>query len=422
MLRARCPQGPQALGSNRASRLWTYGQRAGCLICFERSRAWLPPGSIALEHGVEDHDDLAHHCHQRDFSELAAGAQPFMKLFEHRIAADRTQRAHVKLAADRIASAPDDPAAAPAAAVIGERGDSDQSCGGFAAERAQFRQLGQHRGAEHLAHPRKAAQHLALAPPGLRAPHGLIDIIVDLCDAALQVSDMLAQLFTDLRGSSPTTILRFRHLLERHGLTRGIFEEIEGLLEQRRLLLRSGTIVDATIIAAPSSTKNASASRDPEMKQTRKGRNWFFGMKLHIGTDRRGIVHTVRATDAGVSDITQLPDLLHGQEREVFGDQAYWKEDDRRFLEAWGMRYRINRRPTSKRPLSERWRMINRARSRTRARGEHAFRVVKQLWGFAKVRYRGLAKNLARAQTMFALANLYQVRRQLLPTEAKCAR
>jgi IS5 family transposase len=116
-----------------------------------------------------------------------------------------------------------------------------------------------------------------------------------------------------------------------------------------------------------------------------------------------------------------LPDLLHGQEREVFGDQAYWKEDDREFLEAWGMRYRINRRPTSKRPLSARWRMINRARSRTRARGEHAFRIVKQLRGFAKVRYRGLAKNLARAQTMFALANLYQVRRQLLPAGARCA-
>jgi IS5 family transposase len=217
-----------------------------------------------------------------------------------------------------------------------------------------------------------------------------------------------------------TTILRFRHLLEKHQLTQAIFNALAGLLEERRLLLRSGTIVDATIIAAPSSTKNASASRDPEMKQTRKGRNWYFGMKLHIGADRRGIVHTVRATDAGVADITQLPDLLHGQQREVFGDQAYWKEDDRRFLEAWGMRYRINRRPTSKRPLSERWRMINRARSRTRARGEHAFRVVKQLWGFAKVRYRGLAKNLARAQTMFALANLYQVRRQLLPPGAGC--
>ena len=216
-----------------------------------------------------------------------------------------------------------------------------------------------------------------------------------------------------------STILRFRHLLEQHGLTHAIFDAVADLLEERRLLLRSGTIVDATIIAAPSSTKNASASRDPEMKQTRKGRNWHFGMKLHIGADKRGIVHTLRATAASVADITQLPDLLHGQEREVFGDQAYWKEDDRAFLESWGVRYRINRRP-SRRPLSKRWRMINRARSRTRARGEHAFRIVKQLWRFAKVRYRGLAKNLARAQTMFALANLYQFRRELLPTELRC--
>ena len=211
-----------------------------------------------------------------------------------------------------------------------------------------------------------------------------------------------------------TTILRFRHLLEQHQLTAVIFDEIGSLLEARGLLMRSGTIVDATIIAAPSSTKNATATRDPEMKQTRKGRNWHFGMKLHIGTDPRGIVHTVKATDAAVADITQLPNLVHGQEREVFGDQAYWKEDDREFLESWGIRYRINRRPNSRQPLSERWRMINRARSRTRACGEHAFRVIKQLWGFTKVRYRGLAKNLARAQTMFALANLYQVRRQLL--------
>ena len=144
-----------------------------------------------------------------------------------------------------------------------------------------------------------------------------------------------------------STILRFRHLLERHGLTQAIFDSITGLLEERRRLLRSGTIVDATIIAAPSSTKNASATRDPEMKQTRKGKNWHFGMKLHIGADKRGIVHTVRATNAAVADITQLPDLLHGQEREVFGDQAYWKEDDRAFLESWGVRYRINRRPSS---------------------------------------------------------------------------
>ena len=157
------------------------------------------------------------------------------------------------------------------------------------------------------------------------------------------------------------------------------------------------------------------------MRQARKGRNWHFGMKLHIGADPRGRVHTVRATAAAVADITQLPELLHGEEREVFGDQAYWKEDDREFLESCGIRYRINRRPTARRPLSARWRMINRARSRTRACGEHAFRVVKQLWGFTKVRYRGLAKNLARAQTMFALANLYQVRHQLLPAGARCS-
>src|ERR1700739_2182391 len=128
-----------------------------------------------------------------------------------------------------------------------------------------------------------------------------------------------------------TTILRFRHLLEQHQLTGAIFDAIGGLLEARGLLLRSGTIVDATIIAAPSSTKNASAARDPEVRETRKGRNWHFGMKLHIGADKRGIVHAVRATNAAVADVTQLPELLHGEEREVFGDQAYWKEDDRQF-------------------------------------------------------------------------------------------
>ena len=147
-----------------------------------------------------------------------------------------------------------------------------------------------------------------------------------------------------------TTILRFRHPLEEHGLTQRIFAEIKGLLEQQRLLLRSGTIVDATIIAAPSSTKNATQTRDPEMKQTRKGKNWHFGMKLHIGADKRGLVHTVTATNAAAADITQLPDLLHGREREVFGDQAYWKKADRQAYAARGVRYRINRRPNSRRP------------------------------------------------------------------------
>lgn len=216
-----------------------------------------------------------------------------------------------------------------------------------------------------------------------------------------------------------TSILRFRHLLEQHGLTAAIFDAVRALLEERRLLVRAGTIVDATIIAAPSSTKNASKTRDPEMKQTRKGGSWHFGMKLHIGTDPRGVVHRVIATDARAADITQLPALLHGGERAVFGDQAYRREADREAYQARGLRYRINRRRIAARPLSRRWRLINRARSRIRACGEHPFRVIKQLWGFTKVRYRGLAKNLARAQTMFALANLYQLRRHLLPAQVK---
>ena len=218
-----------------------------------------------------------------------------------------------------------------------------------------------------------------------------------------------------------STILRFRHLLEKHRLTEAIFEAVKDLLAQRRLLLRAGTIVDATIIAAPSSTKNATGTRDPEMKQTRKGKNWHFGMELHIGTDRRGIVHSLVATHAAASDVQQLPHLLHGEESTLYGDQAYWKEADREAFEEQGVRYRVNRRaPGGNKNLSERWRSIHRARSRTRACCEHPFRVVKQLWGFGKTRYRGIAKNLARAQTMFALANLYAVRQRLLPRQARC--
>ncbi len=126
-----------------------------------------------------------------------------------------------------------------------------------------------------------------------------------------------------------TTILRFRHLLERHQLTQALFAAIGGLLAAKRLLLKTGTIVDATIIAAPSSTKNAAQARDPEMRQTRKGKQWHFGMKLHTGTDLGGVVHSLTATDATAADITQLPALLHGQEQVLFGDQAYWSAQDR---------------------------------------------------------------------------------------------
>ncbi len=217
-----------------------------------------------------------------------------------------------------------------------------------------------------------------------------------------------------------TTILRFRHLLERHRLNERIFEEVNHLLTEKRLTLKSGTIVDATIIAAPSSTKNSTASRDPEMRQVKKGNDWHFGMKVHVGTDSRGLVHSLTTTHAAAADITQLPHLLHGQEREIYGDSAYWKNDDRDQFRASGVRYRINRRGCRNRALTVRDRQINRSRSRKRARVEHVFHVVKRLWNWSKVRYRGLAKNTARAFALFAMANLYLVRKRLLPTGEGC--
>jgi IS5 family transposase len=143
-------------------------------------------------------------------------------------------------------------------------------------------------------------------------------------------------------------------------------------------------------------------------------------MKAHIGTDRHGVVHSLSTTAANVSDITQMPELLHGEEREVFGDQAYWSEAHRQAALAKGIRYRINRR-SPRRPLTTYQRYINRRRSAARARVEHVFHVVKRLWGFSKVRYRGLPKNTARLYTAFALANLYLLRRRLLPSQWTCS-
>ena len=207
----------------------------------------------------------------------------------------------------------------------------------------------------------------------------------------------------DHKVPDESTILRFRHRLERHGL-----------LREHQLTLRAGTLVGAT--------KHATGTRDPELKQTRKRKNWHFGVKLHIGTDRRGIVHSLTATHATEADIKQLPQLLHGEESALYGDPAYRKQADREAFEAQGVRYRVNRRAFGgPRKRSERWRKINRARSRARAGCEHPFRVIQVLWGFEKVRYRGITKNLARAQTLFALANRYAVHRRLLPPETECA-
>jgi IS5 family transposase len=184
-----------------------------------------------------------------------------------------------------------------------------------------------------------------------------------------------------------------------------MFEAVKTLLTEKRLLLKAGTIVDATIIAAPSSTKNATQARDPEMKQTRKGQQWYVGMKIHVGTDTRGVVHSLTTTDAAVADISQLPHLVRGSETTLFGDKAYCKTEHQLHWEASGGHYRVNK--SGKRTAhGDR---INATRSRTRARGEHAFRIVKQLWGFAKVRYRGLAKNTPRAFEAFRRAVLRRV-------------
>jgi transposase, IS5 family len=179
-----------------------------------------------------------------------------------------------------------------------------------------------------------------------------------------------------------TTICKFRHLLEAHQLTARMFDAVNALLEKRKLLLRAGTIVDATIIGAPSSTKNATQTRDPEMRQTKKGNQWYFGMKVHVGTDRHGVIHSLTTTDAATADLTQLPQLLHGHETTRHGDKAYYKAEDKLQWELSGGRYLVNK--SGKRTTYTDG--INRTRSRIRAAVEHPFLVIKRLWGFMKVR------------------------------------
>jgi IS5 family transposase len=214
-----------------------------------------------------------------------------------------------------------------------------------------------------------------------------------------------------------STILQFRRLLERHNLTAAIFETINQYLTDRGLLLRQGTLVDATIIHAPSSTKNKKGKRDPEMSQTKKGNQWYFGMKAHIGVDgSSGLVHTVIGTAAKIADITQLDNLLHGDEQVVLGDAGYHKKN--RTLDSpepeTGPSIVTPYRNTKHRPRTEEERALNRELASIRAKVEHPFRVVKRQFGFTKVRYRGLARNTARLHALFALSNLWMVRRQLL--------
>jgi transposase, IS5 family len=214
-----------------------------------------------------------------------------------------------------------------------------------------------------------------------------------------------------------TSILNFRRLLEKHKLTEQLFAEINAHLSERGLIVGKGTIVDATIIDAPSSTKNARKQRDPQMHQTRKGKQWYFGMKVHTGTDAdSGLVHTVRATAANVADVNVLGELLHGAEESLHGDSAYHSKQLKAHAEAAGIEFNVNQRGSKHRPLTKAQRARNRRLSRVRATVEHPFLVVKRLWGHAKVRYRGIKKNLAQMYTLFALANLFRARRRLMTT------
>lgn len=212
-----------------------------------------------------------------------------------------------------------------------------------------------------------------------------------------------------------TTILNFRHLLEKHNPTEKVFEKTQRYLSDKGLLLREGTIVDATIINAPSSTKNQNRSRDKEMHQTKKRNQWYFGMKAHVGTDtKRGLVHRVVVTDASVHDSQVMDDLLHGEESAVYGDKAYADAVKKSEYEAHGISWCINRKGKRGCPISQEDRDWNHEQNRIRAKGEHAFRIVKHLWNYQKVRYKGLRKNAAQVFTLFALANLYMVRKELL--------
>jgi IS5 family transposase len=212
-----------------------------------------------------------------------------------------------------------------------------------------------------------------------------------------------------------STVLHFRHLLEQHDLGRALFEQVHMHLEARGVRVSTGTIVDATIISAPSSTKNASGQRDPDMHQTRKGRQWYFGMKAHIGVDSKTkLIHAVVATAANVHDATVLPDLLHGDETRVWGDQAYKGQTAVIRQHAPNARDFTNRRCKYRGVVDEAEKARNRTKSRVRAKVEHSIGVIKRVFGFTKVRYRGLEKNAHRLFVTCALVNLFIVRKQLL--------
>jgi IS5 family transposase len=212
-----------------------------------------------------------------------------------------------------------------------------------------------------------------------------------------------------------TTVCKFRHLLERNKLGKVLLTAVNEHLRRSGIKITKGTIVDATIIGAPSSTKNKDEKRDPEMHQAAKGQQWYFGMKMHVGVDSRSkLIHTVKVSAANVHDRDALPHLLHGNETRVWGDQGYQgqtaviRKAAPKAKDFTNHRYRFNGK------INELEKAKNRNKSRVRAKVEHVFGVIKNIFGFRKVRYRGLAKNLHRLEVTAALTNLYMVRRRLL--------
>ena len=226
--------------------------------------------------------------------------------------------------------------------------------------------------------------------------------------------------FTGLKLSGPlpdeTTILNFRHLLEKRQLGQGLLEDINAHLESQGLKIREGTIVDATIIEAPSSTKNRAGERNPEMHQTRKGNQWHFGMKAHIGVDAgTGIVHSMTITGANAHDVTEAHNLLHGGETVVWGDAGYQGVHKREENLGLEVEWRVATRPGRRRKLEtgSEAALVEKAKAAVRAKVEHPFLKLKRLFGYVKVRYRGLAKNRERLALRFGLGNLLTAEGQL---------
>ena len=213
-----------------------------------------------------------------------------------------------------------------------------------------------------------------------------------------------------------TTILNFRHLLERHDLTKAVFAAVAEHLEAKGALLRGGTIVDATLIAASPSTKNKDGKRDPEMRQSKKGNQWYFGMKAHIGVDAKsGLVHTAGVTTGSVHDAKVMDNLIREDDRAVYGDKGYASGEKKRLAEKAGVVWAVKAKAKPGRDLTRAERRRNRRFGKIRAKVEHVFRVMKCQFGYRKVRYRGIAKNGAQVFALLALANLYLARRTLAP-------